>query len=71
MLKSQQVQLFTSQSQLDKAYQTLVTTANSRLRNRSKDAVSKVEVKPEDKTEQTETNMLLLTLGKMTLVMGK
>ena len=48
----------TSQSQLDKAYQTLVTTANSRLRNRSKDAVeSKVEVKPEDKTEpKPETN---------------
>ena len=47
----------TSQSQLDKAYQTLVTTANSRLRNRSKDAVeSKVEVKPEDKTEPKTRN---------------
>ena len=53
----------TSQSQLDKAYQTLVTTANSRLRNRSKDAVeSKVEVKPEDKTEpKPETNAIANT----------
>ena len=53
----------TSQSQLDKAYQTLVTTANSRLRNRSKDTVeSKVEVKPEDKTEpKPETNAIANT----------
>ena len=53
----------TSQSQLDKAYQTLVTIANSRLRNRSKDAVeSKVEVKPEDKTEpKPETNAIANT----------
>ena len=53
----------TSQSQLDKAYQTLVTTVNSRLRNRSKDAVeSKVEVKPEDKTEpKPETNAIANT----------
>ena len=53
----------TSQSQLDKAYQTLVTTANSRLRNRSKDAVErKVEVKPEDKTEpKPETNAIANT----------
>ena len=53
----------TSQSQLDKAYQTLVTTANSRLRNRSKDAVeSKVKVKPEDKTEpKPETNAIANT----------
>ena len=53
----------TSQSQLDKTYQTLVTTANSRLRNRSKDAVeSKVEVKPEDKTEpKPETNAIANT----------
>ena len=53
----------TSQSQLDKAYQTLVTTVNSRLRTRSKDAVeSKVEVKPEDKTEpKPETNAIANT----------
>ena len=55
----------TSQSQLDKAYQTLVTTANSRLRNRSKDAVeSKVEVKPEDKTEPKPGTNAIANTGK-------
>ena len=55
----------TSQSQLDKAYQTLVTTANSRLRNRSKDAVeSKVEVKPEDKTEPKPKTNAIANTGK-------
>ena len=55
----------TSQSQLDKAYQTLVTTANSRLRNRSKDAVeSKVEVKPERKTEPKPKTNAIANTGK-------
>ena len=62
----------TSQSQLDKAYQTLVTTANSRLRNRSKDAVeSKVEVKPERKTEPKPSTNAISNTGKNDLRNGK
>ena len=62
----------TSQSQLDKAYQTLVTTANSRLRNRSKDTVeSKVEVKPEGKTEQKPSTNAISNTGKNDLRNGK
>ena len=62
----------TSQSQLDKAYQTLVTTANSRLRNRSKDTVeSKVEVKPEGKTEPKPSTNAISNTGKNDLRNGK
>jgi len=62
----------TSQSQLDKTYQTLVTTANSRLRNRSKDTVeSKVEVKPEGKTEPKPSTNAISNTGKNDLRNGK